>query len=105
MVRGSPCMCIRHSAQPLPATACSAPGARSAYTSFTSPAPAASAARMTSGLLVSTEMTAEVAARKRSITGTTRRSSSAGATGSAPGRVDSPPTSMIAAPSAARRTP
>ena len=35
------------------------------------------AARMTSGLLVSTEITAGVAARRRSITGSTRRSSSA----------------------------
>ncbi len=73
MVRGSPCMCIRHTAQPLPAAAASAPGSRSARTSLMRPAPAAAAARMTSGLLVSTEMTAEVAARKRSMTGSTRR--------------------------------
>src|SRR5207253_238196 len=101
MVRGSPCMCIRHTAQPLAAAAASAPGSRSARTSLMSPAPAALAARMTSGLLVSTEMIAVVPARSRSITGTTRLSSSSVPTGSAPGRVDPPPTSM----SAARRRP
>src|SRR5579864_3520877 len=103
MVRGSPCMCMRHTAQPLEIAASSAPGARKAYTSLMSPAPAAAAARMTSGLLVSIEMTADVAARTRSITGITRRSSSAALTGAAPGRVDSPPTSMKAAPSCAMR--
>ena len=39
------------------------------------------------------------------ITGTTRASSSAAATGSDPGRVDSPPTSMIVAPSSNNRSP
>ena len=105
MVRGSPCMCIRHTAQPLAAAAASAPGSRSARTSLMRPAPAALAARMTSGLLVSTEMIAVVPARSRSITGTTRLSSSSVPTGSAPGRVDSPPTSMSAAPCCARRNP
>ena len=38
-------------------------------------------------------------------TGSVRRSSSSSGTGSAPGRVDSPPTSRIAAPSAASRRP
>ena len=38
-----------------------------------------------------------------SMTGTTRSSSSSAGTGSAPGRVDSPPTSTIAAPSAISR--
>src|SRR6266403_4516153 len=105
MVRGSPCMCMRHTAQPLAAAAASAPGSRKARTSLMSPAPAALAARMTSALLVSTQMIAAVAARSRSITGMTRRNSSSALTGSAPGRVDSPPTSMSAAPSAAMRTP
>ncbi len=82
-----------------------APGARSARTSLMSPAPAAAAARITSGLLVSTEMTTALAPRSRSITGSTRRSSSSALTASAPGRVDSPPTSMMAAPSAAMRRP
>src|SRR3984893_10725052 len=105
MVRGSPCICTRHTAQPLATTASSAPGSRNARTSLMSPAPAALAARMTSALLVSIEMITAVAARSRSITGMTRRNSSAAPTGSAPGRVDSPPTSMSAAPSAAMRTP
>ena len=48
------------------------PGARSARTSLMRPAPAAAAARMTSGLLVSTEMTRRARARSRSITGRTR---------------------------------
>ena len=43
---------------------------------------------------------AGAAAARRSITGTTRRSSSSVATGAAPGRVDSPPMSRISAPSA-----
>src|SRR5438045_6355694 len=54
MVRGSPCICMRHTAQPLAAAAASAPGSRNARTSLMSPAPAALAARMTSALLVST---------------------------------------------------
>ena len=41
---------------------------------------------------------------KRTTTGRTRASSAATGTGSAPGRVDSPPTSRIAAPSAMRRS-
>src|SRR5207302_1141956 len=102
MVRGSPCMCIRHTAQPLAAAAASAPGSRSARTSLMRPAPAALAARMTSGLLVSTEMIAVVPARSRSITGTTRLSSSSVPTGSAPGRGDSPPTSISSAPARGR---
>ncbi len=46
-----------------------------------------------------------VRARNRAITGTTRRNSSSNSTGWAPGRVDSPPTSMMAAPSSAICTP
>ena len=47
------------------------------------------------------DLRAEVA-RCASITGTTRRSSSSSETGSAYGRVDSPPTSTMSAPSATR---
>ena len=43
--------------------------------------------------------TSAAAAAIRSSTGSTRRNSSSSATGSAPGRVDSPPTSTSAAPS------
>src|ERR1700683_722214 len=105
MVRGSPCICTRHTAQPLWTAAASASGSCSARTSLMSPAPALAAARMICALLVSTEITALVRARSRSITGTTRRASSPASTAAAPGRVDSPPTSMNAAPSAAMRTP
>ena len=57
MVRGSPFMCMRQ----MPAPSASRPSAarpvpRSARTSLMMSAPAAQAARMTSGLLVSTEM-------------------------------------------------
>ena len=54
---------------------------------------------MTSGLLVSTETGTAVRDARRSMTGMTRASSSSADTGAAPGRVDSPPTSTIAAPS------
>ncbi len=60
---------------------------------------------MTSGLLVSMEIIAAVAAARRAMTGITRRSSSCALTGTDPGRVDSPPTSMSAAPSAAIAMP
>ena len=53
---------------------------------------------MTSALRVSTDTAAPPAASWR-MTGTTRSISSPSQTGLAPGRVDSPPTSMIAAPS------
>ena len=77
MLWGSPCMCMRHTAALRRATVSSAPGARKAITSFIMAAPAAIAARITSGFRVSTETgTSRTSA---SITGTTRRiSSSAG---------------------------
>jgi hypothetical protein len=68
-------------------------------------APAAIAARITSGLLVSIEIGTVTLATSCSITGMTRASSSSTSTSAAPGRVDSPPTSMIAAPSPAIATP
>ena len=84
--------------------------ARNALTSLTRPAPAAIAASATASLDVSTEICGRagigsVALARPAITGRTRRSSSAANTGSAPGRVDSPPTSRISAPSAASRSP
>ena len=69
-----------------------------AATSLTMLAPAASAARATPGLTVSIEIGTLTRPANCSITGITRRSSSASLTGKAPGRVDSPPTSMISAP-------
>ena len=50
------------------------------------------------GLMVSIEIGTRTRAASCSITGSTRRNSSASATGKAPGRVDSPPTSRISAP-------
>ena len=71
--------------------------------SLTMVAPAATAATAVSSFRVSTEMRPWSASA--SITGSTRRCSSAGSTGSAPGRVDSPPTSTMAAPAANRSMP
>ena len=79
----------------------SARRARAAHsTSLTIEAPAPTAAAMTSGLLVSTDTATSNRDAMRSITGTTRSISTAASTADAPGRVDSPPTSMIEAPSA-----
>src|SRR5438105_15079848 len=71
--------------------------ARSAVTSFTISAPSSSARRATSALAVSIDT--GTSPWSRSKTGTTRRSSSSRVTPLEPGRVDSPPTSTIAAPS------
>src|SRR5881397_1520941 len=59
------------------------------------------AARATSVFEVSIEIGRSICARNFSITGITRRNSSSAATGLAPGRVDSPPTSIMSAPCAA----
>ena len=71
--------------------------------SLTMVAPAATAATAVASFRVSTETRPWSASA--SITGSTRRCSSAGSTGSAPGRVDSPPTSTMAAPAANRSIP
>ncbi len=106
MVRGVPCMCMMTSAAPERATTSPRRGSnRSAETSLTIVAPAASAASATTAFEVSMLTgTPERAASSRT-TGTTRRNSSCAETGSAPGRVDSPPTSRMSAPSPARRRP
>jgi hypothetical protein len=74
---------------------------RPPVTSFTIEAPARMAARATLPFEVSIEIGTSIFARNFSITGITRRSSSSAAIASAPGRVDSPPMSMMSAPSAA----
>ena len=79
----------------------SAGSARSAVTSLTMTAPSSTARRATSAFDVSTETGTP---RSCSSAGTTRRSSSSSETPSEPGRVDSPPTSTIAAPSASSRS-
>jgi hypothetical protein len=81
-----------------------ATSARVAVTSLIMRAPAATAADATSGFRVSIDTLAPSAARA-SITGSTRRNSSSTGTGSAPGRVDSPPTSTQSAPSSSSRRP
>src|SRR3989454_9762434 len=83
------------------ATMCGSP---SPWTSFTMSARRARALAAISGLYVSIEIRASVLGRSAFRTGSTRRHSSSAETGSAPGRVDSPPTSRISAPSSARWT-
>src|SRR5215211_1666199 len=100
-------MCMRQQSAPASATTPASAGSkRKADTSFTIVAPASMARRATVAFVVSMESRAPAtSAASRSTTGTTRRRSSSSETGSAPGRVDSPPTSRMAAPSAASRRP
>src|ERR1700722_17283423 len=93
MVAGLPFRCM--ATHPPPCRA--ATGHREADTSLISDAPACTAASATTSLVVSIDTLTWPASA--SITGITRRSSSAVETGSAPGRVDSPPTSTMSAPS------
>ena len=93
MVRGRPRMCM--ATQPAPVAA--ATSQSDAEMSLTRLAPALTAAAATSGLTVSTETRAPWAAAgpaRASTTGTTRASSTSVSTSSAPGRDDSPPTSI-----------
>jgi len=74
---------------------------RLAATSFTICAPALRAASATWGFMVSIDIrTSGQRAAISLITGNTLVISSSSGTGSAPGRVDSPPTSRISAPAA-----
>jgi len=94
-------MCMITAPAPASAIARAISGSRNPVTSFTIVAPAASAARATSGFLVSTLNRNGVSRASASITGTTRRSSSPTGTSAAPGRVLSPPMSRMSAPSSA----
>ena len=85
-------------------TACACGSWESALMSFTIRAPASSASSITAARRVSTETRTPSSARAR-ITGITRRSSSASLGACEPGRVDSPPTSMMSAPPAAMARP
>ena len=67
--------------------------------SLTSSAPAFMASLMTTAELVSTEIQTSKLLRIASISGITRANSSSTDTSTAPGRVDSPPISIIRAPS------
>ena len=104
IVRGSPSMCIRqHSAPPAATSSAISGSARSAVTSLTRLAPAAER-RARDGRLggVDRDLRALAGhAPRRCPRSPARRGAAprARATGSAPGRVDSPPTSRISAPS------
>ena len=103
MVEGSPCMCMTTSPQSLSRTASTMAGSRKPDTSFTMAAPASKHARATSAWRVSMLTHTSRCANART-TGSTRASSSSTDTGAAPGRVDSPPTSIMRAPSSAMRS-
>src|SRR5438067_528880 len=106
MVRGSPCMCMSTiAAFRLAASGNIFSSPRPAVTSLMIDAPASSAALATSDLDVSIETEMSILARSSSITGSTRFNSSFADTGSAPGRVDSPPMSIMSAPSDAISIP
>ena len=98
MVFGCPCICIRHTGSPVSAAACSAPGSVSERISLMICAPALADWRITSALEVSTEIHTSKRWAMASTTGITRASSSSTLTSAAPGRVDSPPISMMVAP-------
>ena len=100
MLPGSPCICIKQIGTFAAAAASRAPSRVSARTSFNKPAPAFAASRINTGVLVSTEMTVSNSAAIRATNGNTLSISSFTETGLAPGRVDSPPISRIAAPDA-----
>src|SRR5690606_27024653 len=87
-------------ARPVSTAASIAPGRCRARISLIRPAPTAAEPRMTSGVLVSTDTTVSKRARIASTMGTTRSTSSCTLTRAAPGRVDSPPTSISVAPAA-----
>src|SRR5579872_3591364 len=96
-------MCMRQHSTPLEAISPAISGSpRRALTSLTICAPAPIAAAATDALEVSIDTrTPSAASARRSSTGSTRASSCRAPTGSAPGRVDSPPTSRMSAPSRA----
>ena len=95
--------CIRHTATSAAAQTSSIRGsAMPPETSLIITAPASMEASATVARMVSTLTGIPAAANSRT-TGTTRPSSSSAVTRTAPGRVDSPPTSMRSAPSAMSR--
>src|SRR4051812_48273058 len=95
-------MCIATYPAPAAATTASMSGsAVPADTSFTIVAPARNAASATAAFVVSTLIGTSTRSATAVITGSTRAFSVSASTGSAPGRVDSPPMSSTAAPAAA----
>ena len=101
MVPGVPCMCMSTRPHSRAATRGNMPGSRPPPMSLMTSAPASRASAAVAACRVSTDRGRSVAARRASSTGSSRSCSSAGVTGSAPGRVDSPPRSSRSAPSAA----
>ncbi len=93
-------MCMRQTGKPVSAAASNAPSRRSERTSLIRPAPSRAHSRITAGVEVSTEITTSSSPAMASTMGATRSSSSVGETERAPGRVDSPPTSISVAPAA-----
>ena len=104
MFCGEPSICIKHTGTPSSAAASNAPSRRKANTSLMKLAPAATAARITSGFEVSMLIGTLVCLASASITGITRNNSSSTETGFAFGRVDSPPISKICAPCSTKRS-
>ena len=86
------------------AATCTISGSVKPVTSFRMEAPRRAHVRATSGWRVSMDTMAPASASART-TGTTRSASSLGETGVWPGRVDSPPTSMMSAPSSSMAMP
>ncbi len=96
-----PRQCMSTHRTPVSATTRAMSGsARPPETSFTTLAPAAIAAAATAARVVSIETARPRSDKRRHHVDDTRAISVAGSTRSAPGRVDSPPTSMRSAPSA-----
>src|SRR5260370_14125927 len=97
---------MRTSAHPRRDARSASPGERvSPQTSLTMVAPAATAATATSSLYVSMETGTFDSIDRRLTTSSVRVISSSVLTGTCPGRVDSPPTSSITAPSRTMRIP
>ncbi len=103
MVAGSPRICMTTTPASHEAATSTIAGSRKPETSLMMLAPAHTAARATSACRVSmlTHMPRSASART---TAMVRASSSSIGTASAPGRVDSPPTSIIWAPSSTKRS-
>ena len=101
-VTGPPSLfqCITTQPQSLSAATCTMAGSVNPVTSFRMDTPSRTQIFATAAWRVSTDMMAVGAlARIPRITGTILWASSSGVTGLEPGRVDSPPTSMMSAPS------
>src|ERR1700712_3706559 len=93
-----PRLCMSTYGTPRAAMSGNIAGSAPPLTSLTSTAPASSAASATDARAVST-LTRAPAATSPATTGSTRSRSSVSVTRTAPGRVDSPPTSSTSAPS------